>query len=174
MWNRVWLLAVLLTSILSPSIRAEDPKSEPPARKPPSFKTPKGWEALELDKLGIATARFRAGNGANEATIVVVGSRGDGNLVANVNRWRGVVGLKALNEADALKSLMPIKVDGLPAHLLDITGPEVDGKPAQRAVAIVVTSGDNTWFLKIGGSSAAVGEHKNAFEEFAQSVRFEK
>jgi hypothetical protein len=168
--------AVVLAASLVPAVRAEEPKKAP-ADKPPTFTVPKGWEEQEPDKFGIAVARFRIGNGKGTEGVAVAVSKlaGDGGgLVANVNRWRAQVGSQALDEKDALAALESIKVDGTDGHLLDVTGPEVEGKGTQRVLAVAVSRGEVTWFVRIGGPAKAVGEQKKAFDEFVKSIRFAK
>jgi hypothetical protein len=171
----VLIPAVMLIASLNPVVAADDPRKEPAPPKPPTFKAPKGWEALERDKLGITAARFRSGEGEKEVVVTLTKLTGvGGGLVANVNRWRGQVGLEPLDENDALEELRPMKVDGLPGHILDVTGPKVEGKVTQRVVVVVVPKGEETWYVRMGGPAGPVAEQKAAFDEFVKSIRFEK
>ena len=174
MSTRTSILTAVLAALLVSAARAEEPKKEAEP-KPPTYKVPKGWETDERKKTAIVTARFRAGEGDKEvAVILIVLSGNGGGLVANVNRWRAQVGLKDLAEKDVLAALEPIKVDGRDGHVLDVTGPEVADKVTQRVVAAVVPNGDATWFIKMSGAAAPVGDQKKAFDEFVKSLRFEK
>ena len=143
------LVAVVSALVLGTVARTEDPKKEPTGPKPPTFKAPKEWKELERDKFGIATARFGIGEGEKQVVVTLVTARG--TLADNVNRWRNQVGLDSLDEEAVLKTLKPIKVDGLPGHILDVTGPEKEGKITQRIVGIVVLVGEATWFIRMGG-----------------------
>jgi hypothetical protein len=177
MFTRTSVLAAAFAVALLHGARAEEPKKEPDP-KPPTFEVPKGWET-ERDKPPVATvtvaARFRAGEGDKAASVTLIGLPGNGGgLAANVNRWRGQVGLKELDEKDALKSLEPIKVDGLDGHVLDVTGPEVEGKVTQRVRVAVVARDGYTWYVRMGGPAAPVGDQKKAFDEFVKSIRFAK
>lgn len=42
----------------------------------------------------------------------------------------------------------------------------------RRLLAAVIPHGDTTWFLKLAGSSDAIAEHKEQFDQFVHSVRF--
>jgi hypothetical protein len=77
-------------------------------------------------------------------------------------------------EQDALKALESTKVDGLPGHSLDVTGPDGPGKPTPRIRAVMVRRGEQTWFFKMMGPAGLVGDEGPAFEGFMKSVRFEK
>jgi hypothetical protein len=79
-----------------------------------------------------------------------------------------------LAEKDALATTQPIKVDGLPGHSLDLTGPDATGKPPARILVAVVKREEQTWFFKLQGPSDLVATQKSAFDGFLKSVRFEK
>ena len=166
------LLALTLAVTLVPGGRAEEPKKEDAPAKP-TFKAPKGWDALDAGQF--ATARFRVGEGETAVTITLTALSGDGGgLTANVNRWRAQVGLKELDEKEALKALQPIEVDGIGGHALDATGPDVVGKVTPRVVAVAVRRGEQTWFVRMGGPAAGVAAQRAAFDGFVASVRFPK
>lgn len=168
--------AVLLAAALVSGTRAEEPKKDAPA-KPPTFKAPKGWDAVEGTKTDIVqvAARFKSGEGEKAVAVVVLGSAGEGGgVLANVNRWRAQVGLEALDPKAAMEAVQEIKVDGLPAFRIDATGPKVAGNPAPRVVGVIVKSSDTTWFIKMTGADAPVGDQKAAFDEFVKSIRFAK
>ena len=139
----------------------------------PVFRTPKGWRAAE-DR-GLTAARFQVGDGDRTAEIMVMAlPRDGGGLVANINRWCGQVGLDALDEHAAMKAGRPIKVDGRPGQAIDLTGPPTGGKASQRILAAVVKQDDRTWFFKMMGPADLVAEQKKAFEQFVESVRFDR
>ncbi len=171
-------LAILITASLVSPTWADEPKKELPA-KPLTFTTPKGWEKLapgKSDLLGLTVAaRFRSGEGEKAVAVAVVGLDGDGGgLANNVNRWRNQVGLDNLDEKDALKALQPVKIDGLPGHLLDVTGADAKDKPAQRIVVALVRRGEHTVYAKMSGPGDAVEKQKASFDGFVKSIRFGK
>jgi hypothetical protein len=165
--------ACFLATSLGSSSPAEQPGKEPPPPKPPAFQAPKEWQAVEAGF--VASARFQIRGGDRIATMTVTGLKGDGGgLATNINRWRTIVGLEPLPEKDALTTAQPIKVDGIPGHSLDLTGPDVTGKPTARILVAVVKQGNQTWFFKLEGPSNLVAAEKSAFDAFLKSVRFEK
>jgi hypothetical protein len=149
--------------------QANDPSATP---KPPAFKVPKDWRA-EKDVV-VASARFHMGEGDKTATVTVVNipKAAGMNLVPLVNRWRGQVGLKALEEGDAKKALRPVKLDGIAGYSLDVSGPDEPGKPRQRIVVAFVFRDDGMWSFRLFGHAGLVGEQFPAFQEFLKSVRF--
>src|SRR5262249_52189486 len=147
---------------------------EPPAPKPPTYQVPKEWKAVEPAS-PLISARFQIGEGERMATVVVTGLQGNaGGLAANVNRWRAQVGLDAVSEEAAVKSLQAIKVDGSAGHVADVTGPDAPDKVPTRIRVVVVTRGEHTWFFKLTGPATLVGEQVPAFDGFIKSIRFEK
>jgi hypothetical protein len=163
-------LACLLSAAVAASARGQ----EKDAPKPPAFRAPKGWQAAEKPS-SFLLAQFTIAKGEQTATVMVAGLPGEGGgVVANVNRWRVQVGLKALEERELLKSVQATKVDGVDGHAVDLTGPDTSDKPAQRTVGAIVKHGGQTWFFKLMGPADLVGEQKSAFEEFLKSVRFDK
>ena len=168
----VLFAGLLATTVLS-AAWGDDPTKDAPPPKPPAFQIPKGWQELEDGPL--ASARFQIKEQDRLATVVVLAASGDGGgLAANVNRWRAQVGLEALIEKDALKSLQSIKVDGIPGHSLDLTGPDAPDKMTQRIRAVIVKRGEQTWFFRVMGPASLVGEQVSPFDGFIKSVRFEK
>ena len=166
-------LAYFLAAMPGYAALSEDRQKDSPSPKPPTYQTPKEWKSVEAGQFLVA--RYQIGKGDRLASVTVAGLKGDGGgLSPNINRWRGQIGLEALSEKDAMKSLQPLKIDGLPGHMLDITGPEVAGKPTQRILVVVVKRGDHTWFFNLKGQATLVGEQKAAFDGFLKSVRFEK
>jgi hypothetical protein len=148
-------------------------KNEPPPPKSPAFQAPKEWQAVEPGE--VTSARFQIGERDRIATMTVTGLKGDGGgLAANISRWRKVVGLEPLAEKDVLTTARPIKVDGISGHSVDLTGPEVTGKPTPRILVAVVKHGNETWFFKLEGPANLVAAQKSAFDGFLKSVRFEK
>ncbi len=173
MSKTLFSFACVLTATLAFVARGQDPPKAPSPPKPPAFEVPKDWQVAEANSF--SSSRFQIGKGDRLATVTVTALSVDGGgLAVNVNRWRNQVGLESLAEQDALKSLQPIKVDGIAGHALDVTGPDATNKATQRILVVVFKRDDQTWFFKIQGPASLVGEQKTAFEGFIKSVHFEK
>lgn len=168
-----FFFACFLATVPGSAARSQDPENGSPPPKPPTFRAPEGWQSVEAGL--IASARFRIGDDDRAGSVTVTGLKGDGGgLAANVNRWRAQVGLEPVAEKHALAAAQPVKVGGTAGHYLDLTGPEVTGRPTPRILAAVVKQGDHTWYFKLEGPSGLVAAQKSAFEGFLKSVRFEK
>jgi hypothetical protein len=110
-------------------------------------------------------ARFSAGSGDQTVDIAISNFPGDvGGAAANVNRWRGQVGLPAVPEAEALQSLETITTADGEAQILDITG-------NKRMIGAIVPRNGSTWFYKLTGGAEGAEAQKAAFIEFLRSSK---
>jgi hypothetical protein len=96
--------------------------------------------------------------------------------VANVNRWRGEVGLAPIT-ADQLKTTTEtIPVDGpngkLGATLVVAIPDETQPKADRATLAAMVNTGEQIWFFKLTGDRNLVAAERDNFESFLKSVRF--
>jgi hypothetical protein len=135
----------------------------------PSWDVPPGWK--ELPATSMVLARFGADSNDGKVEVSVSAFPGDvGGLVANVNRWRGQIGLARVEDAEAQKLATPLDVPPGRAMLVDMSG-QKDGK-AVRLIGAMMPHGAQTWFFKLLGDEAAAAREKAAFLKFLQTVRF--
>jgi hypothetical protein len=126
------------------------------------YSKPAGW--VEQPRGQIAHLAFAVAEGEQKArvTLTVAG----GSLEANVNRWRGEVGLPELDPAQARQSLRDTKFDGEPAFLADLPG--TNGK---STVGVIWPVRDQFVFVKMMGDSELVAKEKSKFEAFVASLK---
>jgi hypothetical protein len=134
----------------------------------PDWQVPSGWKEVSGGQFLVAKF-ILAGDGGAQAAVNVSSSVGDGGgLLANVNRWRGQLGLPAATDI----STTPVAVAGGKGQRVDIDGTNAQtGKPA-KLIGIMVTQADRTWFYKLMGDANVVGSQKDAFVKFVQSVKY--
>jgi len=108
-------------------------------------------------------------DGGATAAVNVSTSAGDGGgLAANVNRWRGQLGLPPISEI----LTAPLDVAGGKAQLVEMSGTNAQtGQPSQL-VAVIVSQPDQTWFYKLMGDAKVVAGQKDAFKQFVQSAKY--
>ena len=134
----------------------------------PAWTVPAGWQeqapgSMQMAKFTTATAQ------GGKAEISVVMLAGDaGGTLANVNRWRGQLGLPPVTEAELSKLVTPLDIEGAKASLVDVNA-EQSGR---RLVAAVVSRAGATWFYKMVGDAAAVAKEKARFVLFVQGVKY--
>lgn len=127
------------------------------------WKIPSGWS--EVSPGPMQQAKFSVG-GKADVTISIFPSMA-GGLLMNVNRWRGQVGLGAVDEA-ALGSLTQ-QVDGPSGKFTLVDMKSADG--AKRLVAAITQRGSETWYLKLLGDAATVEKERAAFVKFSGDPR---
>ncbi len=154
---------------MPPARPAPRPKA-PPAEEPGLHYTkPAGWKE-PAEKKPARIAEFVVEDGGRTAEVTVTAFPGAvGGLVANVNRWRGQVGLPEASEAEVRRSVTPLAVGGNDSSFVDLSSPD----DRQRMLVVLVPRGERTWFFKMMGPADLVGRQKAAFEAFVKSVRFD-
>jgi hypothetical protein len=134
---------------------------------PFTFKEPAEWQPKRpLPQFSVAA--FEVIDGKRRATITV--SQAGGDAVGNANRWREQVGLKKLPRAEMMNELRPLQVAGMDAWYLDAANPKAQ-LPNNRILGVMVPMDRATWFIKMAGPDALVGDQKLNFEAFLQSFK---
>jgi hypothetical protein len=147
--------------------------NRPGSRRPLKYDKPEGWKE-QPDATGIRLVVFQIAEGGKTADAAITVLSGPaGGLLANVNRWRAQIHLGEVKEEKLQKELRRIEVAGSAAAYVDLTGPEVNGKPSQRILGVVLPQGEQTWFFTLKGPADLVEKQKPAFETFVKSVRFD-
>jgi hypothetical protein len=126
-----------------------------------TWNIPAGW-SQEPDK-PMRVASFKAGDA--ELIVTQFGKDNFGGALANINRWRGQAGLDQVSDENAA-SAQPVTVNNNPGKLYDFAG------PTTRVHVEMIEVGDNVWFFKLVGPTAAVAQQQPAFDEFLKSVSF--
>ncbi len=114
-------------------------------------------------------ATYAITEGGATAELAVTAFPGDvGGEIANVNRWRGQVGLEPVSDADARSAIVRIDANGLKIGVVDVADPRGNGT---RLLGAMVPVDGATWFFKVLGPDAAVGAAKPAFLEFVKTIK---
>jgi len=145
------------------------PPPTPSAKAALKWSLPKGWS--ETPGEGMRFATFKAPYGGKfEATVVVLPGPAGGEL-ANVNRWRGQIGLPPLDEPGLAKSRTALKTRAGALNIYDFTS---EGKVKSRMVAGYISTPDgNTWFLKLTGDAGPVTKAKSDFTHLLESLHLD-
>jgi hypothetical protein len=109
------------------------------------------------------------GEGGAAADLAITAFPGDvGGEIANVNRWRGQVGLAPLADAEAAAALTRLDVNGLKIAVVECAPAETGGA---RLLGAMIPFSGSTWFFKLLGPDAVVAGAKPAFLEFLKTIR---
>jgi hypothetical protein len=96
-----------------------------------------------------------------------------GGDTANVNRWRGQVGLGPEEDAVLKQSAEVVQIAGKPADLFDVAGTSSGSGDEERIIGAILHSDDTTWYFKMMGDSPLAEKNKPAFIAFLKSVEFQ-
>jgi len=127
-----------------------------------AWTVPSGWtEAETTNAMRIAT--YLTPNGMEVAVTAFPGDVG--GLVANVNRWRGQVGLEPTDETGMVDQLARLKgVEGVDVIIADIKGVDQD------LIGTIINVNDGkTWFVKAMGDSGILQPNKIDLVRFAST-----
>ncbi len=130
---------------------------------------PEGWKEKPLTQMRAAS--FDVSEAGKEADVSVISLSGtSGGGVANVNRWRGQVGLAPLAETEIPPLAERVVAAGQPADLYDLVGTNSDSGAAVRMLGVILPGGDAVWYFKMLGDATLVEKQKPAFVAFLKSV----
>ena len=140
--------------------------------EPLTWTTPPGWTSVPPSEMRVASFKVAGDNGAQADVSVVPLSGTGGGDFANVNRWRGQVGLQDASDDVLQNSAENIEAGGQPAQLFDIAGQSPDnGKPA-GILGVIQHRDDTTWFFKMTGDANLIEQQKPEFIAFLKSLSF--
>jgi hypothetical protein len=133
---------------------------------------PSGWQSMPPSQFLLAEYSISGANGAKaEVNVAEMGGEG-GGLLANVNRWRGQLGLGAIGENDLSQLAQSLDVPGGKATLVDFAGVDAKTGAPTRLVGAIVSQNGQTWFYKLMGDKQIVAQQKDAFTKFIQSANY--
>ncbi len=141
------------------------------ARVVPTLNLPPGWQELEPSQF--RNLNFRpAGDPELECFLTALGGDGGGQL-ANVNRWRGQMGLEAIHAID-LGELERMNFLGVPSVFVDLEGSftGMGGAPKEgwRMLGLLATIPGQAVSLKLTGPSEKVGAQVENFRTLAAEI----
>ncbi|MCI0746018.1 MAG: hypothetical protein L0Y58_11480 [Verrucomicrobia subdivision 3 bacterium] len=143
----------------------------PGAEVKPAWAVPKNWKEVEPTQMVLAKF-IASGQGDAKAEITVSVFPGDvGGVHANVNRWRGQIGLPAASDSEMKSIIQPLDAPGGGAILVDMSGENLGTKARTRLIGAIVPDGGRTWFYKMMGADAVAEAEKPALIRFIQSAK---
>lgn len=134
-----------------------------------TYELPDGWSdagASSMRLVNLVTP------GSSQCYVIrLVGEAG--GLAANLNRWRGEVGLEPLEQAE-LEALPEVEVLGQPCGLLEVSG-EYRGMgsqagPGKTLLGVALIGGESSLFVKMVGDEDDVAAERQRFIEFLGSL----
>lgn len=105
--------------------------------------------------------------GRIDVSVTVLPGEAGGEL-ANVNRWRGQIGLPPLDQAALAGARRAVATKAGEVSLYDFTS---EGQARSRIIAGLASAGGNAWFIKMTGDERAVGAARQDFIRIVESLR---
>lgn len=150
---------------------------DPSAAAPFTYTTPDGWQ--EQPATGMRKAAFKVTDGGTSAEVTVIDLAASAPNVAdplaNLNRWRGEVGLGPIQAEDLEGKVEKIEVSGAASDYLEAipdTAKPQESEAKEATVAAIVPAGDSVWFFKLRGDRELVAAQRENFKKFLESVEF--
>ena len=129
---------------------------------------PRGWTETMAGGMRYATLKAPV-TGRIEASVVVLPGPAGGEL-ANVNRWRGQIGLSPIDEAALASARKIVKSKAGSVSVYDFSS---GGQKESRVIAGMVVASGNSWFVKMTGDADPVAAARADFIHLLETLRFE-
>ncbi len=147
----------------APMVAPASMKAEAASFDAPKWgKLPAGWSVGPENAMRKATWIVAGPDGSKAEVAVTVFPGNVGGLTANVNRWRGQIGLAPASGDEIAASAKPAKVGGIESQRFVMAS--TDGKKGLDAV--MTPHKGATWFFKMSGDAAAVADNGAALVAF--------
>lgn len=130
------------------------------------WQAPTGWEPGRKSSMRLASYAVPAKGVMADCSLIALGGRG-GGLVANVNRWRGQIGLPPWSETEvkAAATLITGKMGEMTYFRLE--NPE---QPQSAMLVAMIPGAGRTLFAKLTAPLANLDAAEPAFLEFCRSI----
>lgn len=127
------------------------------------FTSPQGWKQVQPSS-GMVRRQFMSNN------VKITHSAFPGTVggdLANINRWRGQVGLPPISAQDVGTAIVSRELGELVIRRVDLAN------NGRRMVIDMIRVGSMTWFIKIDGTSQSVMEQLTAFDQHVDSAELQ-
>jgi hypothetical protein len=152
----------------APVRTAGTPGNAAPSGAALSWTVPAGWKQLPAREMRFATFSVNE-NPPVELTVIPLGTE-SGDLLSNVNRWEGQLGLGP-SPKDALDNVVKHQdINGLHVDVVDLSSPEA-ASPRQRMLAAIIPHAGRMWFFKMTGPHEVVSAQKTNFDAYINSLK---
>lgn len=132
------------------------------------WKVPSGWKELPAGNMRVGSWTVPAEGGPIDVSVIPLSGDAGGDL-ANVNRWRGQIGLTNVDAAGLGNISRRMAVGPHDALVVEFSS---GGDAAKRLLAVIFVQKGTSWFFKAVGPDAPTARMKPDFLRFAASARF--
>ena len=136
--------------------------------QPPKMEAPAHWVPATLDAIRKGSWKVASPDNQDSIDISVTVFPGDvGGMLANVNRWRGQLGLKPWDDMILNSHLQDVVIAGLNAKLVVLLEEGDKG-----TLGAILPREGFTWFFKMTGPKGMVSKEEAYFRQFLTTVHF--
>jgi hypothetical protein len=133
---------------------------------------PAGWvEDPSPRPMRAHTINVESDGRKGEIIVSRLPQQGVGQLLDNINRWRGQVGLPPTTDPKAHQPRQ-FSVAGLDGFAFDFEGQGKDGELAKRQTVALTSQGKMFWFVRFIGPKELVDAQQKTFEKVLTDARF--
>lgn len=127
------------------------------------YEVPTGWRQEPAS--GFRKASFRLAEGDLSGEVLVTDlDLAAGDLLPNVNRWRGQIGLEPTTEREMEQRVEPIDVGTNHGDYIEMLG------DTKATIAVIVKAAGRAWFIKLTGDRGLVERQRDHFKSFVHSL----
>jgi hypothetical protein len=164
--------------------QAQEPAADPHAHRPRpqvSYTVPKGWKETGAGRMSVAEFDIIGDAGKQAGVSITQLGNLQGQDALLVNMFRVTLGMKELSDEETAKELKLVDLGGETGKLFEITGKrEVEtsagttNSEVMSVVTVFVHHPDGTWFYRLAGDPALVGQQKPAFLDFVKTIKIKE
>jgi hypothetical protein len=165
--------APLPTATMPSSMPGDIPAPDNSGLPKLKYTLPAGWKDKALTQLRVASLEVAENGKTADVSVIPLGGMAGGDL-ANVNRWRGQIGLAPIAETELEKATEAVTIAGSPAGLYDIVGTNPGSGNATRILGAILHGEATAWYFKMMGDADLVAGQKANFIAFLKSADFDK
>ena len=140
----------------------------------PQWTVPADWQEGKASSMRRATFLAKGADGQTAEIVVSVFPGDVGGLLANINRWRGQIGLGPVAPDEISGITSDLVIGGTKATVVDFKADTAAPGKTQplRMVVVTISRAGNSWFFKMTGDAPLVAAQKETFLQFVKSVKF--
>jgi len=147
------------------------PPTPPPAAvvEVPHWQLPQGWTEQPGSGMRFATLVAEPGDPPLEVRVTPL-NQAARDLLDNVNRWRGQIGLPPVMATEVGALVKTLDANGRPIDFVSMTGPAGPDGPARQILAGILPGNEQVWFFLMFDEARRVAPHTKEFESFLTTV----
>ncbi|MDP6613824.1 MAG: hypothetical protein QF835_02250 [Candidatus Marinimicrobia bacterium] len=142
-------------------------KSQKPQLSGFTWEKPDSWIPSQGSSMRIASFDVPFSTGMGDLSVMELGGDG-GGLVANVNRWRGQIGLEPLEESEIRAQAQPGESKIGPYEIFQLIN---DSNSNTAMLTAILPMNNSTLYIKLTASKDGIIDLEKDFKTFCSSIK---